>query len=206
MYVTHIHQVNNYLCVWVTVTIAHQIAPKLAYSQPRMDKQLLQERVRSRLRRLVQQKDVSHEVLAKFLGVSRSHVTRLLNEDGAIMLPLLEKFCTFFQLSAAEIVMDEGALIQPISAIEAAVLAHIRQMTELERRSLLTILERPIYAAPSRQARMGRAMLSAMEQELVDLFARVQADAIREGVLRTLRGAVKHQDTAPHPRGAHRNE
>jgi hypothetical protein len=85
-------------------------------------------------------------------------------------------------------------LIQPVTPIEAAFLSHIRSMTELERRSLLTILERPIYAAPDKKARLGRAMLSPKEQELVDLFARVKKDGVREGVIRTLRGAAEAPD------------
>ena len=78
-----------------------------------------------------------------------------------------------------------------------AIIGLVRQMTELERRSLLTILERPIYAAPDRKARLGRAMLSPKEQELVDLFARVKREGVRNGVLQTLRGAVKDEDKQP---------
>jgi hypothetical protein len=37
-------------------------------------------------------------------------------------------------------------------------------------------------------------MLSPKEQELVDLFARVKKDGVREGVIRTLRGAAEAPD------------
>ena len=159
-----------------------------------MSKQPLQERVRARLRTLVETADVSHEILAQRLGLSRSNVSRMLTqEDRAILLPHLEGFCEFFQVTAAELVAEPGAQIIPVSPIEAALLALIRQMTELERRSLLTILERP-PAIHQRKARLGRAMLTTREQELVDLFARVKKDAIREGVLKTLRGAAATHD------------
>lgn len=153
----------------------------------------LQERVRARLRARVEQGDVSHDVIAKHLGVSRSYFTRLL-KGGPILLEYIERACAFFQITPSELFAEPGALIQPVTPIEAALLAHFRQMTELERRSLLTILERPIYAAPQKSARLGRAMLTPKEQELVDLFARVKRDGVREGILRTLRGAAKDED------------
>jgi transcriptional regulator with XRE-family HTH domain len=160
----------------------------------------LQERVRARLRALVDKHNVSHEILGKRLGLSRSYVSRMLNTDGgAILLEHIEGFCEFFQITPAELVAEAGSLIQPVTPIESALLTHFRQMTELERRSLLTILERPIYAAPDRKARMGRAMLTVKEQELVDLYARVKKDGVREGVLKTLRGAAE-ADERPAPR------
>ena len=164
----------------------------------------LQERVRARLRTRVEEGDVSHDIIAKRLGVSRSYLTRLL-KTGTITLEYVEKFCEFFQVTASELLAEHGALIQPVTPIEAAFLAHLRAMTELERRSLLTILERPIYAAPGKKARLGRAMLSAKEQELVDLFARVKKDGVRDGVLQTLRGAAKDENKQP-PAPSRRNE
>jgi len=152
--------------------------------------------VRRKFRALTEQAGVSHEQLGERLGLSRSAVSRLLNEnDAGVALNHIERLCEFFQISAQEAFADPGAIIQVVTPIEAAFLVHLRQMSELERRSLLTILERPIYAAPGKKARMGRAMLTAKEQELVDLFARVKRDGVREGVLRTLRGAAS--DDAP---------
>lgn len=140
------------------------------------------------------------EKLAPFLGISDpSGVRKLLNGNNKISLAHIEGFCTAFQVSAAELVAEPGSLIQPVTPIESALLTHFRQMTELERRSLLTILERPIYAAPDRKARMGRAMPTVKEQELVDLYARVKKDGVREGVLKTLRGAAE-ADERPTPR------
>ena len=162
----------------------------------------LQERVRQRLKQLVTAKGVSHAVLAKFLGVSRSHVTRMLNEDGAILLTHVEKSCEFFQITPAEFMIEPETLIQPIQPIEAALLALFRQMTELERRSLLTILERPVYtqAPHAKKSRLGRAMLTVKEQELVDLYARVKRDGVREGILKTLRAVVREDAGQTKPR------
>lgn len=165
-----------------------------------MSKVPLQELVRRRLKTLVDQKNVNHETIANYLGLSRSAVTRMLNDEGGgIALTHIERLCEFFQILPYELLSEPGAQIVPVTPIEAALLAHFRQMTELERRSLLTILERPIYAAPDKKARLGRAILSPKEQELVDLFARVKKDGVREGVLRTLKGAAE-ADAVPAPK------
>jgi DNA-binding Xre family transcriptional regulator len=178
---------------------SHEITPAFGYPPLVLVINLsLQERVRQRFKTLVDQRGVYHETLADYLGLSRSAVTRLLNDEGSgIALQHIEKVCEFFQITPAELMAEPGSLIMPVSPIESALLTHFRQMTELERRSLLTILERPIYAAPDRKARLGRAMLSPKEQELVDLFARVKREGVRNGVLQTLRGAVKDEDKQP---------
>lgn len=176
------------------MTQTHHLRPEIGYSRTApVTKPPLQERVRTRFKHLVDTKDVSHETLGTYLGLSRSGVTRLLNDGGSgFALHHIERLCEFFQITPAEIVAEADALIVPISPTEAAVLHLVRQMTELERRSLLTLLERPIYTASphAKKSRLGRAMLTVKEQELVDLFARVKVDGVREGVLRTLRGAA----------------
>ena len=189
------------------MTQIHKFPPKTALFLGHSVKGLpLQERVRQRFRTLVDQKDVPHELLGQRLGLSRSGVTRLLNDEGGgFALHHIERLCEFFQITPSEIMAEPGALIQSVTPIEAALLAHFRQMTELERRSLLTILERPIYAAPDKKARLGRAMLSPKEQELVDLFARVKKDGVREGVLKLLRGAGEESRADRSPSGG-RNE
>jgi transcriptional regulator with XRE-family HTH domain len=163
----------------------------------------LQERVRSRIKALVEEREVNHETLANYLGLSRSAVTRLLNDEGGIALQHIERLCEFFQISASELMAEPGALIQAITPIEAALVGIVRQMTELERRSLLTLLERPAYGQRDvTRSRMGRGMLTAKERELVDLFARVKRDGVREGILRTLRGAAQEgHDGPPAPQG-----
>lgn len=158
----------------------------------------LQERVRARLREWCD--GFTHQRIADAFRVDRSAVSKLFAENGStISLDHIEGFTFLLQRSAAEIVSERDDLVQPVTPIEAALLAHFRQMTELERRSLLTILERP-YASKDRKARMGRAMLTVKEQELVDLFARVKRDGVREGVLKTLRGAAQDAAIEEKPR------
>lgn len=177
------------------MTEPHDFRREIGYSLAHSVNDLpLQERVRQRFKALVDAKGVPHEVLAEYLGLSRSGVTRLLNDDGSgFALHHIEKLCEFFQITASEAVADQHALIQAIKPMEAALLDVFRHMTELERRSLMTVLERPIASQERRnkRSRLGRAMLTAKEQELVDLFARVKRDGVREGVLRTLKGAAQ---------------
>lgn len=131
------------------------------------------------------------EKLAPFIGADTpSAVRKILNGQNRIGLRHIQGFCIAFQISACELVMEPGAVLQAVTPMEAAVLEHVRKMSELERRSLLTLLDRPVMVA-HRKAKFGRPMLSGQEQELVDLFGRVKRDGVREGVLRTLRGAVE---------------
>jgi hypothetical protein len=150
-----------------------------------------QEMVRSRLRARVE----NASVLARFLKEDPSTVTKRLKPGGpALCLDFLDRLREFFGgWTPAEMVAEADSMVQPVTPVEAAILGLVRQMTELERRSLLTILERPIYtqAPHAKKSRLGRAMLTVKEQELVDLFARVKKDAVREGVLRTLKGAAE---------------
>ena len=149
-----------------------------------------QEMVRARLR----EKTPNYSILARFLKSNPSTIHKRLNEGGPdLSVDWLDDVTSFYQMSVSEMCAMPGSLIQPVTPIEAALLALFRQMTELERRSLLTILERPIYtqSPTAKKSRLGRAMLTGKEQELVDLFARVKRDGVREGVLQTLRGAVQ---------------
>lgn len=182
------------------MTETHEITRKNGYSGSlAVAKLSLQEQVRQRFKCLVDTKDVPHETIGQYLGLSRSAVTRLLNDEGAgIGLQHIERLCEFFQVSASEIMAEPGAIIQPVTLLEAAMLAIFRQMTELERRSLMTLLERPVYSQSphAKKSRLGRAMLTVKEQELVDLFARVKRDGVRDGVLRTLKGAAEDEAKA----------
>src|SRR5690348_17195720 len=127
-----------------------------------MTNQTLQERVRSRLKALVEQKDVSHETLAEYLGLTRSAVTRLLNDDGGIALQHIERLCEFFQITPAEFMVEPGAAIQPVKPLEAQLLRIFREMSELERRGLLDVLDRqPRAPQPGKRASRKPAQLSA---------------------------------------------
>jgi hypothetical protein len=153
-----------------------------------------QERIRARLRDWCEA--FTHEQIAESFHVDRSAISKLFREGGsAITLEHLEGFSFLLQRTPSEIVSEYGAVIQSVTPIEAALLAIVRDMTELERRSLLTVLERPITSrSAAKKTRLGRSMLTVKEQELVDLYARVKKDGVREGVLKTLRGAAEADD------------
>jgi hypothetical protein len=153
-----------------------------------------QEMVRARIRARVG----NASTLARFLHEDPSTVTKRLKEGGpALCLDFLDQLRVFFGgWTPAEMVAEPESQIVPVTPIEASLLALFRQMTELERRSLLTVLERPAMGISphAKKLRLGRAMLTVKEQELVDLFARVKRDGVREGVLKTLRGAAKDDE------------
>lgn len=134
----------------------HQNRPELGYSRGHIVKALppLQERVRHKLRSLVQSKNVSHDVLGKYLGLSRSAVTRLLNDEGnGIAFQHLERLCEFFQVTPCELMSSPQSLIQEIKPDEAQLLNHFRQLTYTQRQGLLSVLEhRP---APTKRAERG---------------------------------------------------
>lgn len=152
-----------------------------------------QEMVRTRIRERV----TNASTLARFLKENPSTVTKRLKEGGpALCLDFLDQLRVFFGgWTPAEMVAETGSSVQPITPLEAAILGIVRQMTELERRSLLTLLERPAYgqASHAKKSRLGRAMLTVKEQELVDLFSRVKKDGVRDGVLKLLRGAAQDE-------------
>lgn len=155
----------------------------------------LQERVRQRIRQLVLDGGVGHGLLASRLGLTRSAVTRLLNDEGAgIALQHIERVCEFFQLTASELMVEPGSLIQPVTPAEASLLRSFRHLTEVQRMGLLAILDRTTQQPTTRRrARLGRAELTEEQQLLVDLYARSNEQA-RSGILKTLRGTARLGD------------
>lgn len=166
-----------------------------------MNRLPLQERVRQRIKQLVEAKGVSHARLGHYLGLSRSHVTRLLNEDGAIALPHVEKLCEFFQITAAELMTDPGALIQPLSPLEAAILDVLRKMDRLRQHSLLDVLEwQRASTLPVKRGR-GRTpdVLSPEDAMVLTLYRAIEDADAQSGIVMQMRGYVraKHEaDTA----------
>jgi len=152
----------------------------------------LQERVRQRIRTLVDTHGVSHEILGKYLGLSRSMVTRLLNdESNGIGFPHLEKLCEFFQVTPCELMNSAHSLIQEVKPEEAQLLTHFRELTYTQKHGLLAVLEgRLAQPAKSRKARWGRAELTEEQQLVVDLFAQSEPEQ-RSAVLKVLRGTAK---------------
>lgn len=154
----------------------------------------LPERVLARLQHLVTTHGFSHEALAPHVGVGPSAVSKLLSGKNAIGLDHLEGFCVALQMTPAEIVLEPGSLIQPITPIEASLLRYFRNLTEVQRMGLLAILDRSAQQPMKRRrARMGRAELTEEQQLLVDLYARSNEQA-RSGILKTLRGTARVAD------------
>lgn len=167
----------------------------------------LQERVRHRFKGLVESKDVAHDTLAKYLGLSRSGVTRLLNDEGSgFALHHIEKLCEFFQITPAEAVAEPHAVIQAVSPIEASILDIVRKMNELSRHSLLTILEWPQRSGAA-ATRHGRTPdhLSAEDAMVLSLYRAMSPDTdAQSGVVMQMRGYVqaKTDDRTARKRGA----
>lgn len=148
------------------------------------------------MKQLVQDKGVSHARLGAYLGVSRSHVTRMLNEDGAILLTHLEKFCEFFQVTAAEVMTEPGSLIQPLAPLEAAILDVVRKMDRLRQHSLLDVLEwQRSSSIPSKRRTKDR--LSAEDAMVLSLYRGIVDSDAQAGIVMQMRGFVqakRHED------------
>lgn len=187
------------------MTETHVFRPEIGYSLAAVvSKMPLQERVRTRFKHLVESKSVPHERIAKYLGLSRSGVTRLLNDEGSgFSLVYVEKLCEFFQVSPAEVMTEPGALIQPLVPLEAAILDVVRKMDRLRQHSLLDVLEwQRTSAIPSKRTRTVDH-LSAEDAMVLSLYRGiVDADA-QAGIVMQMRGYVqaKREDSTDAKRG-----
>jgi transcriptional regulator with XRE-family HTH domain len=161
-----------------------------------MKRDSLAGRALSRVQQLVETRGFSQETLAPHLGVSGSAVSKILNGKNKLSLDHIDGFCVAFQMTASELLVEPGSLIQPLSPIESELLAVFRQMATHEQISLLTVLQwRAPQVALGRQKRprLGRTELTAEQQQIVDFYARSNEEA-RNGVLQTLRESAKHGD------------
>lgn len=118
------------------------------------DELTLQDRVRARLRDLVDERDIQQDTIGAFLGLSRSSVSRLLNDpDYGVMLEHIERLCEFFQITASELTAEPGALILPVSPLESDLLDRFRRMGEHERLALITVLDWRLKQQPIKKTR-----------------------------------------------------
>lgn len=162
-------------------------ATRMGGTGQRMNK--FQEMVRARLRA----KTPNFSTLATFLKTDPSTIQKKFKEGGtALCLDWLDEASAFYQMSVSEMTALPGSLWQEVKPLEAQLLAIFREMTELERRSLLDILDRR-PAPTKRRARPGHAELTEEQQLLVDLYTRSNEQA-RSGILRTLRGTARMAD------------
>lgn len=150
-----------------------------------------QEMVRRRLR----ERTPNYSTLARFLKADPSTIQKRLKEGGPdLSLDWLDEVRAFYQMSVSEMCALPGSLWQEVKPLEAQLLAHFRQMTELQRHSLLSVLDRSASEPERRRrARTGRAELTEEQQLLVDLYARSPEQA-RSGILKTLRGTARLGD------------
>lgn len=150
-----------------------------------------QEMVRERLR----EKTPNFSTLARFLKADPSTIHKRLKPGGPdLSLDWLDDVRAFYQMSVSEMCAMPGSLWQEVKPLEAQLLAHFRQMTELQRHSLLSVLDRSASVPEQRRrARLGRAELTEEQQLLVDLYARSPEQA-RGGILKTLRGTARLGD------------
>lgn len=154
----------------------------------------LAERALARVQQLVSERGFSHEALAPHLEIGPSAVSKILSGKNALGLDHIEGFCVALQISPSELLLEPGSLIQPLTPLESQLLHHFRQMTELQRHSLLSILDSsPRQPGTRRRARLGRAELTEEQQLVVDLYARSPEQA-RGGILKTLRGTAQLGD------------
>lgn len=178
---------------------SHRNAAVLALLSPQLVSKTnkFQEMVRARLR----ERTPNYSTLARFLRLEPSTIQKRLREGGpALCLDFLDDVSAFYQLSVSEMCALPGSLVQEIKPLEAQLLTHFRQMTELQRHSLLSVLDRSTsQPATRRRARLGRAELTEEQQLLVDLYVRSNEQA-RAGILKTLRGTARVGDGERDPK------
>lgn len=156
-----------------------------------MGQNKFQEMVRARLR----EKTPNYSTLARFLNTDPGTVQKRMKEGGTdLSLDWLDEVREFYQMTVSEMTALPGSLWQEVKPLEAQLLAHFRAMTELQRHSLLSVLDRSASVPLSRRrARTGHAELTEEQQLLVDLFVRSNEQA-RSGILKTLRGTSRIGD------------
>ena len=151
----------------------------------------LADRVRGRLSELIDRADMSHEALAPHLGVSASAVSKLLSGKNAIGLDHVDGFCVALQVTAAELVTEPGALIQPLVPLEAAILDVVRKMDRLRQHSLLDVLEwQRASSLPTRRGRVDA--LNAEDAMVLSLYRALRDDPdAQSGIVMQMRGFVQ---------------
>ena len=161
-----------------------------------MNRVHLADRVRGRLNQLIDQRGMSHEVIAPHLGISASAVSKLLSGKNAISLNHIDGFCVALQVTAGEVIAEPGALIQALTPIEATILDIVRKMNELSRHSLLTVLEWPMRSS-TQVKRVGRTPdhLTAEDAMVLSLYRGIADADAQAGIVMQMRGYVqaKHE-------------
>lgn len=97
-----------------------------------------QEMVRTRLR----EHTPNFSTLARFLKTDPSTIQKRLKPGGsALCLDWLDEVSGFYQMRVVEMVTELGAVLQSVSPLETSLLDRFRKMTEMQRMSLMAVLD-----------------------------------------------------------------
>lgn len=158
-----------------------------------MSKRTLAERVLARINDLVQASDVTHEILGAHIGIGGSAVSKILNGKNSLSLEFIEGVSSFFQITPAELMVDPGSLIQPLTPIEAAIVNIVRKMNELHRHSLLSVLDWQRGSSEAKRKRPGRTPdhLSPEDAMVLSLYRGMVDTDAQSGIVMQMRGYVQ---------------
>jgi len=158
-----------------------------------MSKRTLAERLLARINELVQASDVTHEILGTHIGIGASAVSKILNGRNSMSLEFIEGACSFFQITPAELMVDPGSLIQPLTPIEAAIINIVRKMNELHRHSLLSVLDWQRGSTDAKKRSGGRTPdhLSPEDAMVLSLYRGMADGDAQSGIVMQMRGYVQ---------------
>lgn len=138
-----------------------------------------QEMVRTRLR----EHTPNFSLLARFLKADPSTIQKRLKPGGsALCLDWLDEVSGFYQMRVAEMVTEPGAALQSVSPLEASLLDRFRKMTEMQRMSLMAVLDWRGEIA----AKRGRPSHSHEDAMVLALYRAVAPD-VQAAVLGLMR-------------------
>lgn len=144
-----------------------------------MTRNAFQELVRSRLRELTP----NFSTLARFLKTDPSTVQKRLKPGGsALCVDWLDEVSGYYQMRVAEMVSEPGAVLQSVSPLESSLLDRFRKMTEMQRMSLMAVLDWR-GDVPTTRSRKGYGHEDAM---VVALYRAVAPD-VQAAVLELMR-------------------
>lgn len=134
----------------------------------------LQELTRGRIRAACAALGLSQVRVAEYLKVDKSIVSRLFSTGGtALSLDFIEEVSALVQRLPAELVSDPAATVQSVTPVEAQLLGRLREMTDVQRAALVTVIDWQRYAT----VRPRRASdPTASDAALLALYHALDAD------------------------------
>lgn len=138
-----------------------------------------QEMVRTRLR----EHTPNFSLLARFLKTDPSTIQKRLRPGGsALCLDWLDEVSGYYQMRVAEMVTEPGAALQSVSPLESSLLDRFRKMTEMQRMSLMAVLD----WRGEIPAKRGRTAYGHEDALVVALYRAVAPD-VQAAVLQMMR-------------------